>query len=1034
MRVASNKADGLLLVQKLVDRFASGKPYYKSSSYSETAARLDFIDPLLCALGWDVTDSGGLGRRREVVVENRVTQSVMVAGDNDWDDDLTEAELAARNPSPTFPDYVLRLDAAPRIVVEAKKPSVSLKRNAPSFQAKSYAWSMRLPMAILTDFEELRVFDARFRPGYSNPDGGVIPGLDLHYTQYATSWDALWNLASREAVAAGSLGELTQTPRGSQTVDRAFLAELGEWRLTLAADLIARNPDLDRWELAEATQRILDRIVFVRTLEDRGLTTGTILRKFARMTDSYVRATGDFRRLDAVYNGQLFAEHFSERLDVSDGVFQRLVENLYFPYSPYRFDAVPPELLGSIYEQFLGREIEITASRQVQAVEKPEVRHAGGVYYTPRWVVDRVVKTVLEPLVTGKTPRGVANLRILDPACGSGAFLLGAFDFLVSWHEWYYAQHPLENPSAHFETSTGERKLTADAKSQILANNLYGVDVDPQAVEVTQMSLYLALLSGENLTSLESQTRLFEYAYLPKLDKNIRCGNSLVDPVDVPNMIYDNVELLRRINPFTWRDSRTGFGAVFAERGGFDAVIGNPPYTRTQVLRSVRPEEAFIYQANFHAAAEGSYDISSLFVENGLQLLRGDGQLGFITSRTFCETASGQPLRKLLASGRHVREIVDFVDGLVFGGVAAYTLLLFLSKNPSKTFRLTRVVEPPSAAALEQAASSNALSAMKSTGTLTEREWSLDLPAEEALLQRLGRQNRALQEYCKGVVFQGVVTGADYIYRLSDLGPDPQRPGHHLVQRRDDEAAQGSIEEALLRPVYAGSSDLGRFLASEPHEVLLLPYARSTTLDRFRLLSRETLANEYPSAWRWLTNYEEVLRARSGNWTDDNWWSYSRRQNLERFDEPKVLIPYMIERLCSQLDHGSHYFVNVSTGGYGIPIATVEDGEYLAAILNSRLLSWVLRRYSRAFRGGWFAARKGNLVRLPIATPTPVERNQIVQLAAQCRSLATRLSDARSDHARELALRQYRYVVDSFDNAVEELYKVSLDEQLLLGQ
>lgn len=1035
MSVAETRTEGRAIVERLVVAFRSNLAYYKSSAYTETATRTQFIDPLLRALGWDVGDQAGAGPRREVLVENVQREAADFTGEDEWDDDLSEEELAERTPVVSFPDYLHRVDMENRFVVEAKKPSINLRRKAPSFQAKSYAWSMRLPIAVLTDFEELRVFDARYRPEYERPDMGVIGDLDLRYDGYLDAWPQLWDLLSREAVVGGSLSEFVSrtSSRGTQPVDRAFLAELADWRLLVAGDLKERNPDLDRWEIAEATQRILDRVVFLRTLEDRGVLADTVLRRYARRPDAYQRLVGEFRRLDDVYNGQLFAEHFSERLDLSDRVFQRLVEALYYPRCPYRFDAIGVDLLGSIYERFLGQEIVVNARGQVEAEDKPEVRHAGGVYYTPRWIVERIVASTIGPLVEGKTPRGIANLRIVDPACGSGAFLLGAFEYLVRWHENYYGDHPDETPDRHFVTAKGERRLTSDAKANILANNIYGVDIDPQAVEVTQMSLYMAVLEGESAASLAAQQRLFEQAYLPRLDRNIRCGNSLLSPADLDEgVLFGEEELRRRVNPFDWHDNRLGFGQVFLSRHGFDAVIGNPPYTRVQVLRRYRADEASAYQRKYAAASEGSFDISFAFVERGLELLRpGDGRLGFIVTRQIAETSAGAALRRLLSARQHVAEIVDFGDGLVFEGVGAYTMLLLLTEARSRTFRLTRVPPPPTRDALNGAIAPGSLfTAEVPSRVLGESEWSLSLPAEESLLQRLAKEFSPLGDLCNDVVFQGVTTGGDYVYRLRDLGPDPRDGALRRVARRDDGTAT-VIEQTLLRPVLAGRSDIRRFSVKPASEVLLLPYERDLR-DRFVLMPEEVLRRDYPQAWAWLESNRVALMRRSGHWDDRNWWAYSARKNMERFEEPKVLIPYMVDQLCAFNDINSHYFVNVSTGGYGIPASNVEDPAYLAALLNSRLLSWVLRRYSRAFRGGWFAARKGNLVKLPIAPADVANRRDIVALYDRCTEANDALRTARTDRAVDLAERALAEAATRFDRAVEALYGLSEEEVALL--
>ncbi len=1032
MPAVRNEAEGRERVERLVNTFSANLSHYKSPDFPETAARNQFIDPLFEALGWDVADEGGAGPRRDVVVENRQRTEATAAGEEEWDDELTADELAGRSAETRFPDYVFRIDLRNRFVAEAKKPSVNLARKAPSFQAKSYAWTMRLPIAVLTDFEELRVFDARYRPHYDEPDAGLMPGFGLHFTQYLDSWPSIWGVLSREGVLAGALdGFISRHPaRGAQPMDRSFLAELARWRERLAKDLYHRNPDLNHWEIAEATQRILDRVVFTRVMEDRGIVSEPLLRRHARLPDSYRRLAPEFRRLDAVYNGQLFAYHFSERLELSDEVFQMLVASMYFP-APYRFDVVAVDLLGSIYERFLGQEITASPRDGIKVEDKPEVRHAGGVYYTPRWVVERIVERTVGPLVEGKTPRAVANIKIVDPACGSGAFLLGAFHYLVTWHERYYDQHPEENANGHFVTAAGERRLTADTKATILANNIFGVDLDAQAVEVTQMSLYLALLQDENLATLQAQQRLFESAFLPKLDHNIRWGNSLLASDDLPDdVLFGSEELRRRVNPLDWWDSVGGFGEVFEKRGGFDAVIGNPPYTRVQVLRQFRPEEAAAYQAKYASASEGSFDIASPFIERGLELLRPNGRLSFIVSRQFCETAAGRPLREMLAGGRHVQEIVDFGAGLVFDPVSAYTLILVLGRSPSRSWRLTRVPSPPGPRALVAAeAEGSPLTATLPAADLGPGEWSLGVPAERDLLQRLSHAHPSLGDVSGNVVFQGVVTGADYIYRLRDLGPGPQE-GLRRVARRDA-GTEGVVEEALLRPVLAGRSDIHRFHIAPAQEVLLVPYRRPRPHQPFVLMSRSDLAR-FPHAEAWLDRHADELRARAGEWTDHTWWAFSRRQNLERFEEPKILVPYMIDHLCAHLDERGYFFVNVTTGGYGIPIAGIEDPAYVAALLNSRLLSWALRRYSRAFRGGWFAARKGNLVRLPIAQPAEQRRAEVVESHDRCVATQAALSWAPEGNEKELAKRAHRDAVRRFDRLVEAVYGLDAAEVALI--
>jgi hypothetical protein len=322
------------------------------------------------------------------------------------------------------------------------------------------------------------------------------------------------------------------------------------------------------------------------------------------------------------------------------------------------------------------------------------------------------------------------------------------------------------------------------------------------------------------------------------------------------------------------------------------------------------------------------------------------------------------------------------------------------------------------------------LTAIVPAGELGPGEWSLDVPAERELLERLGQSHPGLGEVCGNVIFQGVVTGADYVSRLRDLGAGP-RTGLRRVARRDT-GVEGLIEESLLRPVFAGRSDIRRFDVAPADEVLFIPYRRPRPAEPFVLMTRSNFAR-FPNALSWLERHEDELRARAGAWTDHAWWAFSRRQNLERFEEPKILVPYMIDHLCAHLDERGHFFVNVTTGGYGIPIAGIDDPPYLAALLSSRLLSWVLRRYSRAFRGGWFAARKGNLVRLPIIQPGARQRAQVVESYQHCVTTLQALGQTREGNQRELARRAHREAVRRFDRVVETLYGLNDADVTLIG-
>ncbi len=362
-------------------------------------------------------------------------------------------------------------------------------------------------------------------------------------------------------------------------MDAAFLAEIERWRDLLARNIALRNPGLSQRTLNFAVQPTIDRIIFLRICEDRGIEPYGTLLSLPNGAQVYARLVQLFRRADDRYNSGLF--HFGEEkgrgeppdtltpgLAIDDKVLRDILKNLYYPDSPYEFSVLPADILGQVYEQFLGKVIRLTAGHQAKVEEKPEVRKAGGVYYTPTYIVDYIVQQTVGKLLEGKRPGpqgGVSKLRILDPACGSGSFLIGAYQYLLDWHrDQYLADGPERWASGRtpriFQSRHGDWRLTTDERKRILLNNIYGVDIDPQAVEVTKLSLLLKVLEGEDEQTLGQQLALFPERALPDLASNIKCGNSLIGPdfYDGRQLALLDEDEALRINVFDWQAAFPG--------------------------------------------------------------------------------------------------------------------------------------------------------------------------------------------------------------------------------------------------------------------------------------------------------------------------------------------------------------------------------------------------------------------------------------------------------------------------------------------
>ncbi|MBK9118673.1 MAG: N-6 DNA methylase [Phycisphaerales bacterium] len=656
MDASSNSATPPAVVA-LVQRFAQNEDFYRGPSYNEALCRVDFISPMFAELGWDLAN---------------------VAGYADAYRDVIHEDSLKIGAATSAPDYSFRIGGARKFFLEAKKPGVNLKTAPePAFQLRRYAWSAKLPLSILTDFEEFAVYDCRVKPSHTDKPS-VARILYLTYDQYPEKWGEIAAIFSKEAILKGSFDKYAQTVRGKRgtaEVDNAFLAEIEEWRETLARNFALRNAALSVRDLNYAVQRTIDRVIFLRMCEDRGIERYGRLQELVQGTGLYARLGALFREADDKYNAGLF--YFSQEPDrgppdaltlglkLDDKVLKDIVGRLYYPESPYEFSVLSADILGQVYEQFLGKVIRLTAGHRAVIEEKPEVRKAGGVYYTPTYIVDYIVKHTVGKLLEGRTPReigpdretkagrarklpkGAKMLRVLDPACGSGSFLLGAYQYLLDWHrEQYVGQIVAGKPlpaglgERIYQGAGGVRRLTIREKKRILLNNIYGVDIDPQAVEVTKLSLLLKVLEGETDETVGSSLRLFHERALPDLTNNIKCGNALIGP-DFYNgqqfEMFDEEERYR-INAFDWKAE---FAEAFKE-GGFDALIGNPPYGASFSASEQQYLRARLQ--SYHARGD-SY---VAFLEAGIKRLRDGGTLGMIIPSAIFGGPAYFPVRELL--------------------------------------------------------------------------------------------------------------------------------------------------------------------------------------------------------------------------------------------------------------------------------------------------------------------------------------------------------------------------------------------------
>ncbi|MEI8228664.1 MAG: Eco57I restriction-modification methylase domain-containing protein [Planctomycetota bacterium] len=1027
-------------VVQLVDRFKKHSESYRSAEYLETRLRREFLDPFFAALGWDVDNRSGYAEAyKEVIHED----SIKVPG---------------RDGGTKAPDYCFRIGGARKFFVEAKKPSVNIRADIdPAYQLRRYAWSAKLPLSLLTDFEELAVYDCRLKPGPGDASSTARTGY-FTIDQYLDprSWTEIAGIFSKDAILKGSFDRYVDTAkrkRGTAEVDDALLDEIENWREQLAKAIAKRNLGLDAHQLNHVVQATIDRIMFLRIAEDRGIEPYGTLQALANGENTYARLLERFRRADERYNSGLFhfesergrdgiPDEISPNLQIDDKPLKQILKGLYYPESPYEFSVFAPEILGQVYEQFLGKVIRLTPSHVAKIEEKPEVKKAGGVFYTPTYIVDYILQATVAPRLEGRTPEevggisqaangtrtaGSSALTIVDPACGSGSFLLGAYQFLLDWYLNKYLDAGPE-PYAKgkhpklFLKGKNDWRLTSAERKRILTTHIYGVDIDAQACEVTKLSLLLKVLEGESEETIGAHLRLFHERALPNLSGNIKCGNSLVGPdlYDATQLNLLDAEARLRINAFDWKHE---FPEV-ARNGGFDAVIGNPPYIRIQTMQAFQPESAEHLGRVYKSAAAGNYDVYVVFTEKGLDLLNPAGRLGFILPHKFFTAAYGEGLRGLIADGRHLEHVVHFGHNQIFASATTYTCVMVLNREPQAAASIDKVTD------LKTWRESRAASSMCVDAAQIHRDpWVFTDAASAPLLEKLRKGGDAL-DTVTARIFQGLKTGADPVY-IVDLLSDEENVA---TIRSKALGVETQVEAGILRTLIKGG-DGRRYALTTTQRRILFPYRRSSE-GKVELISPDDLRADYPLAHAYFVACRSLLDQREkGKWSGRKWYQYSRNQALDVIQHPKLFTPDLAPSASFCIDTvGDICFPGGAAGGYGIVPNPEISSWALLGVLNSKAVDFVHRQTSEVFRGGWLSYESKHIKDLPIprklvdTTASCVDRGKLESCVRTILELQLQKRNAKTAHETATITRQIAALESQIDATVYSAFRLTADE------
>ena len=803
--------------------------------------------------------------------------------------------------------------------------------------------------------------------------------------------------------------------------------------------LLQRPADMTRGGAVRLAQKLLDRLIFVMFAEDMGGRVGfpanALQDELIRQSlDQFLEPEGDevWRRLKQIFrimniggrlgettihqfNGGLFADDAHiDGLKLPNRIFVRFGQarneatiaehkaTLLYLAATYNFakegdakNSIGLYTLGHIFEQSIVEleKLEADADERTSLTDITK-RKRDGVYYTPEWAVQKIIEETVDPLFAlwkaeagwpevGAPSKAAATaywerlrrIRILDPACGSGAFLIVALKHL----EREFGATVEEAASAGAIAAAPD---AAAITAMILATNLHGVDINTASVEITKLSLWLH-------TAMPNQP-------LSGLDRTIQCGNSLIDKRFYNKRNILDADARDRINTFEW----AGDFAL----GSFDAVIGNPPYVKLQNFKQVNADMADWLvsgssgEAPYQSTKTGNFDLYLPFIEKGLSLLNASGRMGYIAPNLWPTLEYGEGLRGLVHAGQHLEKWLDFRSFQVFEEATVYTAIQIFSKAPVEAIHL----------------------AFAGDGDISKADWSdgdhrvryadiaspllpwLLAPAPvRTMIERLAREALRLdQPENTKAIFQGLVTSADHIYHLKRLGKDryaciPRGGGKKLAP------VAVAIEDAIMKPLVSGA-EAKRFIQPHTDTYLLFPYRIDS--DKARLFTPDELASDFPKAWAYLRTFESELRKRDSgkNDSDEKWFGYVYPKSLDKNGMPKLLVPRLVASLVCFVDDGGRYYCdNVDVGGV-VP-SRVDDLWFLSGILNAPVTNTIFGWLSKPFRGDYKSANKQFIAPLPIPRADQKGRLALSALAMRMQQRSTERVDQRARLEERLA-------------------------------
>ena len=951
-------------LRELIERYKNTIKGKDRKKISEETVRA-WLNEFLSIFGWDVQNTSQ-------VLQERILNKRQI-------EKLDQIKSTHKKP-----DYTLMNGNNIKTFLDAKSLDVNIftcKETA--FQIRSYGWSAQSPCAFVSNFEQFVVYDTRFMPSPSQmADLGVVQfSMDDYLDRFDKLYEYLWH----DNICSNHLEEMykVNAVEGNKRLDGNFMRLLSVFRIKLAKQLMKLNSDIIISEslLNYYVQVILDRIIFIRVCESKGIEEQEKLKTFLSDKDGFWKSFKNSCYMEFYdhYDGAMFErDRLFQKIDLNDDIFAEFVNALYYPY-PYCFDVIPVKVIASIYEEFLGKQLAIKNGK-IEEITKLEYVKTNGAVCTPEHIVDMICKQTVDLSVV-KTVDDILRIKILDPCCGSGVFAVSVYELLAK--KMLDILRTDENARRqygdYFYVQDKSYMLTINGRRAIVASCIYGIDYDEAAIEVTKMSLALKIVDG-NDPSVWDGIGAFGKKILQDVHKNVKLGNTLVGT--------DNrfsAKCVAEIKPLDiWAD----FSEVFLNNDGFSYIVGNPPYVETKHFKAAQPL-MHDYLSQKYKSFEGKADLSVLFIEKCLDLLKPNGKLGFIIQRRWFRTDYGRSIRRLVNDGKYIEKLIDFKSTDIFKGRITYVSIMVLSKTKND---FVRYFFMPSAAetikTFFENSGDNGDFETCDFAMLPPKEkddpWSFDSYQIECIKKRLSETCGVLGDYPKLSIKDGIQALWKKVYHLTDC----QIKGNLIIGKNGFKETVEIEKNAVKAVIY--NREFYPFKNVEPDAYCVFPYEGANS----KIIPFPKLKKKYPLLSEYLSSNKKRICENVECCEGEFWHRFTREHNHTLYMVNKIIIPMTArDTIATFVNDKGLYMDNANVWFIAINGASVELMRAVTCIINSTIFSVLGKSGANPQSGGYYKFNKQFLMPIPFPIERINENSEPVSILARLYSEISNLQE-----------------------------------------